>query len=420
VRARLVLTVLGLAFAGSAAADIVVLVDGRVLEADRAWYEGPDVRYRRAGTLYALPRQLVARLEPSAANGEILGPEVESSRKRLAAGDPQEALRFARLAVFHDPESAPALEALAAAQLALNDARRAWTSAQAALRLDPRCAGALEILGDALAALGDGEAARSQYRLSLDVRDEPRVRQKIERLGPPAALVSTARFRIRYHGAANEPLGLAVLKLLDDTWEEYERTLGFSPDLPVTVVLQTDAAFRDTTRAPGWAAAWNDGTIRVPVRGIGRPTVGLVRVLRHELAHSFLTSRVGPTCPTWLQEGVAQWLEGGDPAREDRGLAPLARGGRILEIRGLEGPFSNLSEHEATAAYAQSLSAVAHLLRLGGREGLRAFLTALAAGQTPAAALKTAYGFGYAELQSRWEAYLKARPAPRRAAAAGG
>ena len=63
---------------------------------------------------------------------------------------------------------------------------------------------------------------------------------------------------------------------------------------------------------------------------------------------------------------------------------------------------------------------MAHLLRLGGREGLRAFLAALAAGQPPAVALKTAYGFGYPELQSRWEAYLKGRPTPRRAAAAGG
>jgi tetratricopeptide (TPR) repeat protein len=420
VPARLVLTVLGLALAGSVAADTVVLVDGRSLETDRAWYEGPDVRYRRGGTLYSLPRQLVARLEPSAANGEILGPEVESSRERLAAGDAQEALRFARLAVFHDPRSAPALEALAAAQLALKDARQASTSAEAALQIDPRRARTLEILGDALAALGDGDAARRQYRLSLGVRDEPRVREKIQRLGPPAALVSTARFRIRYHGSANEPLGLAVLKLLDDTWDEYERTLGFSPDLPVTVVLQTDAAFRDTTRAPGWAAGWNDGTIRVPVQGIGRPTAGLVRVLRHELAHSFLASRIGPTCPTWLHEGIAQWLEGGDPAREDRGLVAVARGGRMLELQSLEGPFSDLSEQQATAAYAQSLSAVAHLLRLGGREGLRAFLAALATGQTPAAALKTAYGLGYAELQSRWEAYLKGRPASGRAAAAGG
>jgi tetratricopeptide (TPR) repeat protein len=420
VRARLVLTALGLALAGSAAADTVVLVDGRALETDRAWYEGPDVRYRRHGTLYSLPRQLVARLEPEADHAEILDPDVESSRERLAAGDAEEARRFARLAVFHDPQSAPALEALAAAQLALNDAPRARTSAEAALRLDPRRAWTLEILGDCLVALGDGDAARRQYRLSLSVRDEPRLREKIERLGPPAALAMTARFRIRYHGTANEPLGLAVLELLDSTWDEYERTLGFSPDLPVTVVLQTDAAFRDTTRAPGWAAAWNDGTIRVPVRGIGQPTASLVRVLRHELAHSFLASRVGPGCPTWLHEGVAQWLEGGDPAREDRNLGALARGGRMLELQTLEGPFSTLSEQQATAAYALSLSAVAHLLRLGGSEGLRAFLAALAAGQSPAAALKTAYGFGYAELQSRWEAYLKRRPSSARAAAAGG
>ena len=151
------------------------------------------------------------------------------------------------------------------------------------------------------------------------------MRKKLDALFTSAASVSSARFRIRYDGAADEPLGLAVLQVLDSAWDEYERRLGFAPTLPVTVVLQTATTFRDTTRAPDWAAAWNDGTIRVPVAGIDRPTPGLVQVLRHELAHSFVAARAGASCPTWLHEGLAQWLEGGDPEREDARLARLAR-----------------------------------------------------------------------------------------------
>ena len=246
------------------------------------------------------------------------------------------------------------------------------------------------------------------------------MRRKLEALAPAQALVSTARFRIRYEGDANEALGLAVLAMLDRSWDAYETRLGFSPDLPVTVVLETAANFRDTTRAPDWAAGWNDGTIRVPVRGIEQPTPELVRVLRHELAHSFLAARVGATCPTWLQEGLAQWLEGGDPTRWDPTLGPVARRGRLARLEDLEAPFAGFSEVEATSAYAQSLSAVAHLLRLGGAAGVRRLIEGLAAGQTTAQALPVALGVDYPELQRRWETHLKDLPGSAASTAAGG
>jgi hypothetical protein len=137
--------------------------------------------------------------------------------------------------------------------------------------------------------------------------------------------------------------------VLDQAWQDHERQLGFAPSYPVTVVLQTAKAFFDTTRAPGWVAAWNDGTIRVPVAGLERPTAGLVRVLRHEMAHSFVAARTGANCPTWLQEGLAQWLEGGDPGREDKGLASLARSTQLPKLDSLERPFVGLPETACAA-----------------------------------------------------------------------
>ena len=203
--------------------------------------------------------------------------------------------------------------------------------------------------------------------------------------------------------------------MLDSAWEEYERRLGFAPSLPVTVVLQTATTFRDTTRAPDWAAAWNDGTIRVPVAGVDRPTPGLVRVLRHELAHSFVAARAGASCPTWLHEGLAQWLEGGDPEREDPGLARLARESRLPRLDSLERPFVGMSEAAATVAYAQSLSAVAQLLRSGGEAGVRRLVEALGRGLPAKEALPAAFGLSYGELQRAWEAHLRAaggKPSP--------
>jgi tetratricopeptide (TPR) repeat protein len=334
----------------AAASETIVLSGGRVIQAEKAWVEGGELRYLKDGTLFAVPRTLVERVLGQDGAPALVDPDIEKSGKSLAAGDPAEALRLARLALFRQPSSVPALQALAAAQLALGDANRARESAEAALALDASNALSREQLADALSDLADFLDAREQYRKVLALGPQPRVQAKLDALEASALVSSSARFRIRYDGAADEPLGLAVLRVLDAAWVEYERRLGFAPGQPVTVVLQTATGFRDTTRAPEWVAAWNDGTIRVPVMGIQSPTPDLVRVLRHELAHSFVASRAGPKCPTWLHEGIAQWLEGGDPRRDDASLQKLLAARALPRIESLESPFVGLSQSQATTA----------------------------------------------------------------------
>jgi hypothetical protein len=413
------LALAGLLLAAGARPETIVLRSGQTIEADLVWDEGAELRYRRQGTLYAMPRELVRSIVDAAGTEvTLVDPDVRRSRERLDAGDATEALRYARLAVFREPASVAALEALAAAQLALGQAERARQSAESAVALDPRRSGARELLGDALTALDEPAAAREQYRLALSLGAAPRAHDRLDALGTASASISSARYHIRYDGAADEPLGMAVLRVLDGAWEEHESRLGFAPDLPVMVVLQTETGFRDTTRAPEWAAAWNDGTIRVPVKGLERPTPGLERVLRHELAHSFLASRTGGRCPTWLQEGVARWLEGGDPGRDDVLLAPIARAGRLPRLASLEGPFIGLSEDRATVAYAQSLAAVAHIARRHGEAALTALVAALGEGSTTTEALVSALRLDYPSLERELEAHL--RTADRKPAAAPG
>ncbi len=249
--------------------------------------------------------------------------------------------------------------------------------------------------------------AREQYRMSLELDPQPRVQRKLDTVFASAASSSSARLQIRYDGASDQPLGLAVLRVLDQAWAEYEKRLGFAPRQAVTVVLQTATSFRDTTRAPEWAAAWNDGTIRVPVAGLQAPTPGLVRVLRHELAHSFVASRAA-SCPTWLHEGIAQWLEGRDARREDAELAKLAAKRPLPRLESLESPFVGLTEAQATIAYAESFSAVAHIIRRRGERGLQRLIDALSEGRPAAEALPVALAVSYGELQRDWEAHLRA------------
>jgi tetratricopeptide (TPR) repeat protein len=403
-RTSCLLAALSLLGVRAAAPDTITLANGRVIEADRAWYEGAEVRYQKDGGIFGLPRDLVKKVEQRSGGGVVLDPDVIRSRERLAAGDAGEALRCARLALFRDPSSVPALRALAQAQLALGDSRRARESAERAVRLDDRDPAAHAVLGDAMLALGERLRAEEEYRRSLTLRADPAIEQKLLGLAPTYA---DAHFRVRYEGSPREALGAAVLQILTDAYAGHKKRLGFSPDAPITVVVQTDSSFAETTRAPEWAEGWNDGTIRIPAAGLELPNPRLPQVIRHELAHSFVASRTGNNCPVWLQEGIAQWLEGGDPAREDVVLIPLARAGRLPNLLTLEGPFRNLSEAQAGVAYAQSLSAVAHILRKRGEPGLLRLVAALSDRLPAEEALPVSIALSYPELQKSWEDYLK-------------
>lgn len=390
----------------SAGADTIVLTNGRTIEVDRTWVQGSQLLYERNGGTFGVPRSLVSRVEQRAQPEAVSDPDIAKARARLAAGDPVEATRLLNAAVARDPGSVPALQALTQAYLKLGDARAAQTTAERALKLDTRNPATLALNGDALTALGDRAGAEAEYRKSLQLRADSDVQRKLADVAaPPAQTTQGALFRVRYDGSVNEPLGIAVLQSLSEAYKDYARRLGGSPGEPITVTLQTERRF-DDERVPEWAEGVNDGTIRVPVHGVTALTPRLTQVLRHELAHSFIASRTGGNCPTWLQEGIAQWLEGGDSARGDAMLAAAVREHRLLPLVTLEAPFDALSEKDAILAYAQSLSAVAYIVHRSGEAGIVRLLSALGDRLPSEEALPVALAISYPELQKAWSDQL--------------
>lgn len=406
--------VLGLA--ATASADTILLTNGRVIEADRTWDQGSQLMYQKNGGTFGLPRSLVLRVDREAPLAPTTDPDVRSAREHLAQDDPAEAVRLLQAALLRDPGSLAALQALAQAYLKLGDARSARDAADRALKVDDRNPTSLALKGDALAGMGDRAGADVQYRRSLRVRPDPEIERKLGEapLVPPAAPGSPAKpaqFRVRYDGSINEPLGMAVVRALTDTYTEFTQRLGGSPDEPITVVLQTEARFQGGA-PPRWAEGLNDGSIHVAVQGLETLTPHLLRVLRHELAHSFIAARTAGNCPTWLQEGIAQWLEGGEPTRGDAGLAESARQGKLISLLTLEGPFEGLSEPDAEKAYAESLSAVAFIVKRSGEAGIVRILSALGDRMPSEEALPVALALSYPELQRAWAESLQAADPP--------
>ena len=412
---RAAATAAALLWAGLAGADTIILTNGRVIEADRAWYEGTQLRYEKNGGVYGLPRSLIKELDQRRPAEKGQGdPDIARARERLAARDPVQATRLLRAAIARDPQSVAALHALTEAYLALGDARAAKDTAERALRLDARAPRARELLGDALAGLGDQEGAEQEYRRSLLVRSDPAVERKLQEVAPaPLRAAPGATFTLRYDGGVNQPMGSAVLEALTSAHAEYTRRFGFRPDEAISVILETESAF-EGDRVPDWAAGVNDGGIRVPVRGLDKPNPRLLAVLRHELAHSFVAARTRGNCPTWLHEGIAQWLEGGDPSREDAVVAAAMKDGRVLPLLTLEAPFQTLPPTDVALAYAESLSAVGHILRKRGDAGVVRLLSALGDGFPSEEALPVALALSYPEFQKSWEEALRGQATPGR------
>ncbi len=395
--------------ASARAADTIVLTNGRVIQADRAWFEGTQLYYEKGGAVFGLPRSLVKSVEaqspsPSASPSD---PDVAKAQELSRWGRDADAVKLLRATLQKEPRNLAALHALAEASLRIQDARSALLAAQTALRLDERNPRSHALLGDAQLALGNLPGAASSYRASLRSKADPAVRKKLEEVQPqPPTASGGAQFRLRYDGGVNEPLGVAVLQLLTEAFGDFARRLGFFPPDPVTVILQTETDFH-APGTPTWAEGVYDGTVRIPVKGMEQASRHLQALLRHELAHSFVTSRTGGNCPTWVQEGVAQWLEGSDLVRADGSLAERARSGTLLPLMTLEAPFQNLAPADLPVAYAESLSGVAHLLRLRREEGLVRLLAALGDGLPSEEALPVAIGLSYGEFQKSWEQQLR-------------
>jgi len=120
----------------------------------------------------------------------------------------------------------------------------------------------------------------------------------------------SSHFVLRYHGGASRQLASEVIHTLEDQFRVLKSELHYTPPEQIGVILYTQESFFDVTRVPGWAGGLNDGRIRVPVQGLETVSDLLARILKHELTHSFVFQKTGGRCPTWLQEGVAQWMEG--------------------------------------------------------------------------------------------------------------
>ncbi len=214
-------------------------------------------------------------------------------------------------------------------------------------------------------------------------------------------------FILRYHGGATRQLASEVIATLEEQFKTLQGELRYTPPEPIGVILYTEEVFQDLTRVPSWAGGLNDGRIRIPVQGLEHVSDLLEHILKHELTHSFVFQKTAGRAPTWLQEGVAQWMEGRRTGGDAAPLIVAFQDGKGASLRYFEGPWMRYSAQQARFAYAWSLAAVESIEATSGSDGLGRLLEATRTEASPEAAIHQALRIGYSGLDESTLDYLR-------------
>jgi tetratricopeptide (TPR) repeat protein len=454
-----------LMLAAAAWADTIHLKNGRTILADHVRENGNRYEYDIGDDSYAIPKSAVDRIEtggmPAASSsagaknadlpvfvpadslaneGDLPktivkdgkvdpdalsklenkgNPELGATADFIAGkfefehGNIDQARRYFDSALRFQPENSTVLIYYAALLVRTGNPSQALTYAQRAVRAAPESPDAYTVLGYAQQACDRTKDAVASWKHSLELRPDPAVQQYLakaqreQNVETDFAQRESSHFVLHYEGKqTSEEFRGQILVALESDYDDLSRNLGTPPRDNILVTLYTEQAFFDVTRAPSWSGAINDGKLRIPISGLNAVTPELARVLKHELAHSFINQLSGGRCPPWLHEGIAQLMEPKSLGSDGRQLAQLFKAQRNIPLNVLEGSFLNFSGGQAYLAYAESLAAVSYINDSYGIGDIQRILQLLSQGNSTEAALRATIHSDYGQLESELGKYL--------------
>jgi len=342
--------------------------------------EGFDEVRAQAVQNGSINREYLAKLEGEAQGGdEAAGRRVALGHHAAALhlirkGEVEEAIGHYRRGLTYAPQHLGLLLSISYLHLKQSQYSQALEYVERAKRATPDDPDVFKLAGWAYYGANKMEDAVREWKRSYELRPDSEVEAALEKARRDQEEESqyregvTRHFNLRYHGGAAPQLAREILRALEEHFRAIESQINYSPPESIGVILYTEQAFQDITSAPAWAGALNDGRIRVPVQGLAALNSELSRVLKHELVHSFIGQKTRNRCPTWINEGIAQWLESkrsGEMA--ETFVHAYEQYKRVLPLAEMEGTWTGLSPDAAAAYYAWSLAVVEYIV---GRYGM--------------------------------------------------
>jgi tetratricopeptide (TPR) repeat protein len=220
----------------------------------------------------------------------------------------------------------------------------------------------------------------------------------------------SGKFMISYDEGTRSDLADAVLDVLETAYNRVGYDLSYYPATRVPVILYTKKDYRSVTAGPEWSGGLYDGKVRLPIGGAGEITPILRAVLSHEYTHVVVAELTKGNCPTWLNEGLAEFegrKEYNPPMAE---LVKAAKTGGYISFTTLEKSLAALDAKGASLAYQQSYSLVSFMISAYGLHKVREVLVNLGSGMKSEAAIAGAfadYGLDFRMIMQEWQAYMQ-------------
>jgi len=366
----------------------------------------------------AVDREYIAKLEQAARGGgqrasaSAALAHYAAAQFELSRGDMEHALADDRTALTYAPEEPALLMNVAYLHLRRSEYKQSLDYLERARRVAPENADVAKLAGWAYYGMNKMDQAVAEWKRALALRPDKEVQEALDKAQRDKQEEESykenesSHFMLRYSGAAEPALARDVLRTLEAHFSAIESELNFTPPDSIGVVLYTRQAFSDITQAPGWVGALNDGRIRVPVQGLNGVTPELSRVLKHELTHSFVGQKTRGHAPTWIQEGLAQWMEGKRSSDNGAVLAQVFHDGRAPSLSSLEGPWMGLPSDEIGHAYMWALANIEYIVQTNGMGDIERILDRIGSGSSAEAALREVLHSDYKDLMQSTAEYL--------------
>ena len=364
-------------------------------------------------------RNYVAELENEARSGTSLANWNAALAHHTAAqfeqthNDMDLALADERQALVYEPEQPVFLMNVAFLHLRRSEFTQSLDYLARARRLAPEDPDIAKLTGWAFYGLNKLDLAVAEWKHALALRPDAEIEAALKKAQRDKEEEEqykeneSRHFTLRYSGASEPALAHDVLRTLERHYETIESELSYSPPDSIGVILYTQQAFADITQAPNWVGALNDGRLRVPVQGLSTVTPELSRVLKHELTHSFIQQKTRGRAPTWIQEGLAEWLEGKRSDGSAQAMLRMAANAPDQVPVHFQGDWMKLPDEKVAAAYAWSLANVECILHNGGMSDMDRIMERLASGESPEEATRAVTRDDYAELTTETAQYLR-------------
>jgi hypothetical protein len=133
----------------------------------------------------------------------------------------------------------------------------------------------------------------------------------------------------------------------------------------------------------------------------------LSRVLKHELTHSFIQQKTHGRAPTWIQEGLAQWMEGKRSGEHAEALLEIYGDGHAISLGNLEGSWMGFPSDGAAYAYAWALANIEYIVQADGMGDVERILDRIGAGSSTERALHDVLHDDYGDVMRSSADYLR-------------